>query len=55
MRAWWRGKPTHKRHNWLLLALGVCLVAGSLVEAYSWVALIGAAPAGLMVYLEVTK
>ncbi|MNR35318.1 hypothetical protein D3C85_1531520 [compost metagenome] len=53
MRNWWNSKTTHKRHNWLLLALACCLVAGGMVEVYSWVALVGVVPAGVMVGLEV--
>lgn len=53
--AWWRSKSPHKRHNWLLVALASCLVAGGFVEAYSWIALTGAAPAFGMVCLEVAR
>lgn len=53
LRTWWRSKTTHKKQNWLLLALACCLIAGGFVEAYSWVALVGVVPAGVMVGLEV--
>ncbi len=49
---WWRGKTAHKRRNWLMISLLLCLLAGGMVEAYSWLALIGAAPAFVFVWLE---
>lgn len=49
---WWRKKSLHKRQNWLMLSLALCLLAGGVVEIYSWLALLGAVPATAMVWME---
>jgi hypothetical protein len=55
LRNWWRTKDAHRKQNWLLLALGICLISGGFVEYYTWAALIGAIPAGGIVWLEVVR
>ncbi len=53
LRTWWHNKTTHKKQNWLMLALACCLIAGGFVEAYSWIALVGVLPAVGIAGLEV--
>lgn len=55
LRNWWHAKTTHRKHNWLLLALVIILIAGGFAEYHTWAALIGVVPGLTMVYLEVSQ
>lgn len=55
IKQWWRGKRCNQKQNWLLLAMACVLIAGGLVEQYTWAALIGCAPAFFLVWLEVCE
>lgn len=51
--AWWANKPRHKKNNWFTAALGIQIVAASLVETSPMLALATAAPTLALVWLEV--
>ena len=54
LRNWWHTKTATQKNNWRLLALVLVLIAGGFVESYTWFALVGVIPAGIIVYLEST-
>lgn len=55
IRSWWNSKTDQKRQNWLMLAVALCFIAGGFVEQYTWIALIGAIPGIVMVWMEVKR
>jgi len=48
----WRNKTQAKKQNWFMLCLVALLLSAGFVDAYTWVAILGAIPAATVLTLE---
>jgi hypothetical protein len=54
LRLWWSTKTDHKKQNWYMLAIVLCILASGFVEFSPWLAGLSVLPAAMMVALELS-